>query len=229
MIYTRARARARGCRRDSTQENYARVTRSLRPIDGRVALQTILLVNRSQVKQCRLGMYVYTPWPLLRRARTGPFVTLCSAGRECRYWHDRLIPESRVHGPCSSNGRRCQGSQRRLCLDWWRPSAPNSHGTTGSPALDCRLRRTAGSPWRRNAFPRRAAGAETAGRLRKFNFNSLRISSRENEVSRGGGKKNVTSLPPARLFRRSLFRERVSTARRSIFYIVTAIAPLTRL
>lgn len=151
----------------------------------------------------------YAPWPLLRRAHTGSFATLCSAGRECRCWHGRLIPESRAHGPCSSNGRRCRGSQRRLCSDWWRPFAPNPRGTIESPALDSRLRRTAGFPWRRNAFPRRAAGAETAGRLRKFNFNPPPGSARGKMNSRGDErewerKKNVTSLP-ARLIARAPF------------------------
>lgn len=222
--------------RDAGATALKKITRgsrvSLRMIDRLVSryIWSLTIQLIMDYKKRHPWIYMYAPWLLLRLARTGSFATLCSAGRECRCWHGRLIPESRAHGPCSSNDRRCRGLQRRLCSDWWRPFAPNPRGTTESLALDSRLRRTVGSPWRRNVFPRRAAGVEIAGRLRKFNFNPPIGSACAKMNSRGGEKKNVTSLLPPRVYSaRGLFRERVSTTRRSIFYIVTAIAPLTRL
>lgn len=210
MIYTRARARA-GRRRDGTQENYARVARFFTcDRRSRVALYMILddPTNRGLKNVAR--EYVYALWPLLRRARTGSSATLSSASRECRCWHGRLIPESRAHGPYSSNDRRCRSSQRRLCSDWWRPFAPNRRGTTESPASDSRLRRTAESPWRRNVFPRRAAGVETADRLRKFNFNPPLSGQLARKWTRVEEKKKVTSLLLPRVYSvRGLFRERV--------------------
>jgi len=167
------------------------------------------------------------PWPLLRQAHIGSFATLCWAARECRCWHGQLILESRAHGPCSSNGRQCQSLQRRLCSDCWRPFGPNPRGTTRSRALDSRLRRTAGSPWRRNVFPQRAAGAETAGRLRKFNFNPpSRSAFARNELVGWEGEKMLLPYCRASI---SAYFESAFPRRGSIFYIVTAITPLTRL
>jgi len=134
----------------------------------------------------------YAPWPLPRRARTGSSATRCSAGRGYRCWRIRSVPESRARGPCSSNVRPCPDPRRRLYWGWWRPFAPSPRGTRGCPASDSRPRRTAGSRWRRNAFPRIQGGAETAGRLkREFNFSLL--PGRGGQFREMNSRKNVTS------------------------------------
>ena len=113
------------------------------------------------------------PWQRPRRVRIALSATRCSAAPGCRHSRSPSAPENRVRVPCKSTVRLSRGSPPRWYSACWRPVAPSPRGTSGSPALGFRRRRTARSPSRRTASPRRLAGAGTAARLWNFIFPSF--------------------------------------------------------